>query len=111
MSGRHKAGSGPPADEEWQRTSDRACWRAYRFGLMLTVTRRAHEAWVADVEREGVVVRRGPVPFRTRRAAMAFCDRKAEELQAGLGSLTPIFGRAAQRWADSKAAQRQGPPQ
>src|SRR6266566_958982 len=37
--GRHAAGSGQPEDELWRRTPDRAGWRAYRRGLVLTVTR------------------------------------------------------------------------
>ncbi len=35
--GRHEAGQ-QPADEPWARTSDRAVWRAYKGGLVLTVT-------------------------------------------------------------------------
>ena len=35
--GRDEAGQ-QPADEPWARTSDKAVWRAYKSGLVLTVT-------------------------------------------------------------------------
>ena len=53
--GRHAAGSGPPADPAWARTSDRRVWRAYKNGLMLTVTRIGANHWVAVVEGQRVV--------------------------------------------------------
>jgi len=61
--GRHKAGSGHLADEPWQRTSDRATWRAYRHGLILTVSWSAAQCWVADIEGNGVTDRApSPIP-------------------------------------------------
>ena len=51
--GRHAARSGQPEDEPWARTSDRHVWRAYKNGLMLTVTRIGANHWVAVVEGEG----------------------------------------------------------
>ena len=52
--GRHEAGSGPPGDEPWARTSDRHVWRAYKRGLVLTVSFQAQDHWVATVEGEGI---------------------------------------------------------
>ena len=52
MSPRGKHASGQqPADEPWARTSDRSVWRAYKGGLVLTVTRVAGgSGWQATVE-------------------------------------------------------------
>ena len=74
--GRHEAGAGRPADEPWARTSDRAVWRAYRNGLVLTVTRLAGEGWLAAVEGEGVT-ERSPAPLPTRLAAQRWADSRA----------------------------------
>ena len=73
---RHEAGAGRPADEPWARTSDRAVWRAYKGGLVLTVTRLIGEGWQAVVEGEGVT-ERSPAPLPTRPRAQAWCDNRA----------------------------------
>jgi hypothetical protein len=57
--GRHAAGKQQPADQDWARTSDRSTWRAYRRGLVLTVTRLTAGGWQAVVEGPGVT-ERGP---------------------------------------------------
>jgi len=74
--GRHEAGAGRAADEPWARTSDRAVWRAYKNGLVLTVTRLAGDGWLAMVEGEGVT-ERSPAPLRTRLAAKRWADSRA----------------------------------
>ena len=74
--GRHEAGAGRPADEPWARTSDRAVWRAYKGGLVLTVTRLIGDGWLAMVEGEGVT-ERSPAPLPTRLRAQAWCDNRA----------------------------------
>ena len=58
------------------RTSDRAVWRAYKGGLVLTVTRLIGDGWLAMVEGEGVT-ERSPVPLPTRLRAQAWCDNRA----------------------------------
>ena len=58
---RHAAGSAPvPADQPWARTADRHVWRAYKNGLMLTVTEAIGGGWHPVVEGPGVT-RHGPV--------------------------------------------------
>jgi hypothetical protein len=53
--GRHTPGAAGPGDEPWARTSNRAVWRAYKGGLMLTVTHLVGASgWVAEVEGPGV---------------------------------------------------------
>jgi hypothetical protein len=84
--GRHAAGPGQPADEPWAQTSDRACWRAFRSGYVLTVTRRAAECWIADIEGKGVVDR-APSPFRTRSAAQVWAETAAERRTGLRGSV------------------------
>ena len=74
--GRHEAGSGLPEDEPWTRTPDRAVWRAYKGGLVLTVTRLAGGGWQAAVEGPGVT-ERSPMLFRTRKRAQAWADSRA----------------------------------
>ena len=74
--GRHAAGSGQPEDEPWTRTPDRAVWRAYKRGLVVTVTRLAGGGWQATVEGPGVT-ERSPMPFRTRERAQAWADNRA----------------------------------
>ena len=74
--GRHAAGEARPGDEPWARTSDRAVWRAYKRGLVLTVTRLAGGGWQATVEGPGVT-ERSPMPFRTRKHAQAWADNRA----------------------------------
>ena len=73
--GRHEAGAGRPGDEPWARTSDRSTWRAYKRGLMLTVTRLAGDGWMAIVEGENVT-ERSPV-LATRLAAQRWADSRA----------------------------------
>ncbi len=74
--GRHAAGQ-KPADEPWARTSDRNVWRAYRGGLVLTVTRVADgSGWQATVESPNVT-ERSTVPLPTRLAAQAWADNRA----------------------------------
>ena len=84
--GRHEAGCGP-ASGLWvgQDIQDRACWRAYRNGLLLTVTRRAHEHWIAIVECGDVIVGRSPV-IATRLACQQWADNLADEKAAGENS-------------------------
>ena len=66
-----------PADEPWARTSDRAVWRAYKGGLVLTVTRLADgSGWPATVESPGVT-ERSPAPLPTRLAAQRWADSRA----------------------------------
>lgn len=72
----HEAGSRQPEDESWARTSDRAVWRAYQRGLVLTVTRLVGGGWQAAVEGPGVT-ERAPMPFRTRKRAQAWADNRA----------------------------------
>ena len=74
--GRHTAGQ-QPADEPWARTSDRNVWRAYKGGLVLTVTRVADgSGWTATVESPNTT-ERSTVPLRTRLAAQSWCDNRA----------------------------------
>ena len=68
--------AGHPEDEPWTRTPDRAVWRAYKGGLVLTVTRLAGGGWQATVEGPGVT-ERSPMPFRTRKRAQAWADNRA----------------------------------
>ena len=75
--GRHAAGAARPDDEPWARTSDRAVWRAYKRGLVLTVTRLAGGSWQATVEGPGVT-ERSLMPFRTRKRAQAWADSCAD---------------------------------
>lgn len=51
-------------------------WRAYKRGLVLTVTRLAGGGWQATVEGPGVT-ERSPMPFRTRKRAQAWADNRA----------------------------------
>jgi hypothetical protein len=74
--GRHAEGQ-QPADEPWARTSDRAVWRAYKAGLVLTVTRAADgSGWLAMVESANVT-ERSPQPLPTRVAAQRWADGRA----------------------------------
>ena len=58
------------------RTSDRAVWRAYKGGLVLTVSRLIGGGWLAMVEGEGVT-ERSPAPLPTRLAAQRWADSRA----------------------------------
>ena len=74
--GRHAAGQ-DPADEPWARTSDRNVWRAYKGGLVLTVTRVADgSGWTATVESPSVT-ERSTAPLPTRLAAQSWADSRA----------------------------------
>ena len=73
--GRHAAGAGRPGDEPWARTSDRSVWRAYKNGLMLTVTHLVTGGWQANIEGPGVT-RRSPL-LGSRGAAQAWADDRA----------------------------------
>jgi hypothetical protein len=73
--GRHAAGAGCPADEPWARTSDRAVWRAYKSGLVLTVTHVIGGGWQPVVEGPGVT-ERGPV-LAARAAAQRWAGSRA----------------------------------
>ena len=74
--GRHAAGQ-QPADEPWARTSDRSTWRAYKGGLVLTVTRVADgSGWTATVESPNVT-EQSPAPLPTRLAAQQWADSRA----------------------------------
>ena len=68
--------AGHPEDAPWTRTPDRAVWRAYKGGMVLTVTRLAGGGWQATVEGPGVT-ERFPMPFRTRKHAQAWADNRA----------------------------------
>ena len=74
LPGRHAAGQGP-ADEPWARTSDRSVWRAYKDGLMLTVTHLIGGGWQAVVEGPGVTERSQVKP--TRMDAQRWADSRA----------------------------------
>ena len=75
--GRHATGAPCPGDEPWARTSDRNVWRAYKGGLVLTVTRVADgSGWLAVVEGANVT-ERSPAPLPTRLAAQSWADRRA----------------------------------
>jgi hypothetical protein len=75
QAGRHAAGQ-RPADEPWARTSDRNVWRAYKSGLVLTVTRVADgSGWQATVESPNVAERSGVLA--TRLAAQRWADSRA----------------------------------
>jgi len=51
----------------WERTADRAAWRASLNGLLLTVTRlTGGDGWRAVVEGQGVTERSAPLPTRVR---------------------------------------------
>ena len=78
MSPRGKRAPGQqPADEPWARTSDRSVWRAYKGGLVLTVTRVAGgSGWQATVESPNVT-ERSPAPLPTRLAAQRWADSRA----------------------------------
>jgi len=73
--GRHAPKPGGPADEPWARTSDRSVWRAYKSGLVLTVTRLIGGGWQAVIEGPGVT-ERSPV-LATRLAAQRWADSRA----------------------------------
>jgi hypothetical protein len=76
MSPRGRHAPGPdPADQPWPRTSDKAVWRAYKSGLVLTVTHLVTGGWQADIEGLGVT-RRSPV-LGSRGAAQAWADDRA----------------------------------
>ena len=72
--GRHAAGQ-QPADEPWARTSDRKVWRAYKNGLVLTVTHLVGGGWQATVE--GPDVSERSQAKETRLAAQAWADNRA----------------------------------
>jgi hypothetical protein len=72
--GRHAAGQ-QSADEPWARTSDRSVWRAYRNGLVLTVTRQGGGGWLATIEGPNVT-ERSPVQA-TRLKAQGWADSRA----------------------------------
>ena len=75
--GRHATGAPCPGDESWARISDRNVWRAYKGGLVLTVTRVADgSGWTATVESPNVT-ERSPVPLPTRLAAQAWAEGRA----------------------------------
>jgi hypothetical protein len=77
MSGRgdiHPAGD-QPADQPWARTADRHVWRAYKNGLMLTVTEAIGGGWHPVVEGPGVT-RHGPV-VGSRVAAQRWAEDQA----------------------------------
>jgi len=75
--GKHAVGVAHPGDEPWARTSDRSTWRAYRNGLVLTVTRVADgSGWQAVVESANVT-ERSPAPLSTRLAAQSWCENRA----------------------------------
>jgi hypothetical protein len=78
--GRHAPGQ-QPADQPWARTSDRNVWRAYKSGLMLTVTHLAGGGWRADIEGPGVT-RRSPL-LGSRGAAQAWADDRARGAGGG----------------------------
>ncbi len=66
-----------PGDEPWARTSDRNVWRAYKGGLVLTVTRVADgTGWTATVESPNVT-EQSPAPLPTRLAAQRWADSRA----------------------------------
>ena len=69
--GRHAPGQ-QPADQPWARTSDKSVWRAYKSGLVLTVTHLVTGGWQADIEGPGVT-RRSPV-LGSRGAAQTWAD-------------------------------------
>jgi hypothetical protein len=74
--GRHATGR-QSADESWARTSDRNVWRAYKGGLVLTVTRVADgSGWQATVESPNVI-ERSPAPLPTRLTAQQWADNRA----------------------------------
>ena len=73
--GRHERSAACPADEPWTRTSDRSVWRAYKNGLVLTVTRLTVDGWRTDVEGPGIT-ERSPV-MATRLAAQRWADSRA----------------------------------
>jgi hypothetical protein len=79
MTGRHEprrhAEGRQPADQPWARTSDRSVWRAYKHGLVLTVTHLVTGGWQADIEGPSVT-RRSPV-LGSRSAAQAWADDRA----------------------------------
>ena len=72
--GRHAAWSGS-ADEPWARTGDRRVWRAYKNGLMLTVTEAIGGGWHPVAEGPGVT-EHGPV-LATRTGAMRWAEDRA----------------------------------
>ena len=72
----HAAGAARPGDEPWARTSDRSTWRAYKGGLVLTVSRLAGGGWQAVVE-SGNVTERSPAPLPTRLAAQRWAESRA----------------------------------
>ena len=66
-----------PGDEPWARTSDRNVWRAYKAGLVLTVTRVADgSGWTATAESPNVT-EQSPAPLPTRLAAQRWADSRA----------------------------------
>ena len=73
--GRQEAGAGRPAGKPWARTSDRSTWRAYKNGLMLTVTRLTGGGWQAVAEGPAVTERSPVLP--TRLAAQRWAGSRA----------------------------------
>ena len=73
--GRHEVGTGPPGDSPWARTSDRHVGRAYKRGLVLTVSFQAQDHWVATVEGEGTYERSPAIA--TRLSAQRWADSRA----------------------------------
>ena len=78
--GKHAQGlqaeDGRLADEPWARTSDRNVWRAYRAGLVMTVTRFADgSGWQATLEGPSTAERSGVLA--TRLAAQSWADNRA----------------------------------
>ncbi len=64
-------------DEPWARTSDRNVWRAYKAGLVLTVTCVADgSGWTATVESPHGT-EPSPAPRPTRSAAQRWADSRA----------------------------------
>jgi hypothetical protein len=67
---------GGPGDGPWARTLARNVWRAYKGGLVLTVTRVADgTGWAATVESPNITERSGVLA--TRIAAQRWADNRA----------------------------------
>jgi hypothetical protein len=72
--GKHEEGR-QPADQPWAPAGDRDAWRAYKRGLVLTVTHLVTGGWQADIEGPGVT-RRSPL-LGSRGAAQAWAEDRA----------------------------------
>jgi hypothetical protein len=74
FTGRHEAGK-QPAGQAWTYSPGLGGWRAYRGGLVLTVSRLSGGGYRAEVD--GPDVQERADAFDTRLSAQEWCERRA----------------------------------